>query len=136
MKTIKNVLILVDESDAIKDVGRQLAVHLEAVHVAIVDAADFAATDLLPADAYFFGCQQPHPARFSEVERVLKGINLAGRPCGLFTLSAKSAIEYLRSITQDAELAVFHEPLLYEALKPVDRAPQVKAWVHSVLGRS
>lgn len=136
MKTIKNVLILVDESDVIKDVGRRLAVHLEAVHVAIVDAADFAATDLLPADAYFFGCQQPHSARFSEVERVLKGINLAGRPCGLFTLSAKSAIEYLRSITRDTELAVFHEPLLYEALKPVDRATQVKAWVHSVLGRS
>jgi hypothetical protein len=136
VKTIKNVLILVDESNAIKEVGRQLAAQLAPIHVAIVDAADFAATDMLPADAYFLGCKEPHPARFSEVERVLKGINLAGRPCGLFTLSSKSAIEYLRSITRDAELAVFPEPLLYEALKTMDRAPQVKAWVQSVLGRS
>lgn len=136
MKIIKNVLILVDESNALKEVGRQLAAHLAPAHVAIIDAADFSATDILPADAYFFGCQEPHPLRFSEVERVLKGINLAGRPCGLFTLSAKNAIEYLRTITRDADLAVFPEPLLYEALKPVDRTPQVKAWVQSVLGRS
>ncbi|AEJ18931.1 hypothetical protein [Gracilinema caldarium] len=136
MKTIRNVLILVDEADTIKEVGRQLASYMAPVHVAIVDAADFAATDLLPADAYFLGCQEPHPARFCEVERVLKGINLAGRPCGLFTLSSKSAIEYLRSISQDAELAVFSEPLFFESLKPVDRAPKVKAWVHAVLGRS
>ena len=136
MKTIKNILILVDESDAIKEVGRQIASHMASVHVAIVEAADFAATDMLPADAYFLGCQEPHPARFSEVERVLKGINLAGRPCGLFTLSSKSAIEYLRSISQDAELAVFSDPLFFDALKPEDRAPRVKAWVHSVLGRS
>lgn len=136
MKPIKNVLILVDDSDIIKDVGRQLAVHLAPAHVAIVDAVDFAATDMLPADAYFFGCKEPHPARFSEVERVLKGINLAGRPCGLFTLSSKSAIEYLRSITLDAELAVFSEPLLYEVLPPEDRAARVKSWVQSVLGWS
>ncbi|WP_304222343.1 hypothetical protein [Gracilinema caldarium] len=136
MKPIKNVLILVDDSDVIKDVGRQLAVHLAPAHVAIVDAADFAATDMLPADAYLFGCQEPHPARFSEVERVLKGINLAGRPCGLFTLSSKSAIEYLRAITQDAEVAVFSEPLLYEVLPPENRAARVKSWVQSVLGWS
>jgi len=136
VKTIKNVLILVDESNPLKEVGRQLAMHLAPAHVTIVDAVDFSATDILPADACFLGCREPHPARFSEVERVLKGINLAGRPCGLFTLSAKSAIEYLRSITRDAELAVFSEPLIYEALKSGDRAPQVKAWVQSVLGRS
>ena len=130
------MLILVDDSDSIKDVGRQLATYLVPVRVAIVDAGDFSATDMLPADAYLFGCQEPHPARFGEVERVLKGINLAGRPCGLFTLSSKSAIEYLRSITEDAELVVSREPLFYETLVSKDRATQMKVWVQSVLGWS
>lgn len=125
-----------DDSDSIKDVGRQLATHLAPARVAIVDAGDFSATDLLPADAYLFGCHEPHPVRFSEVERVLKGINLAGRPCGLFTLSSKSAIEYLRFITEDAELAVSREPLIYETLVSKDRASQMKVWVQSVLGWS
>ena len=95
-----------------------------------MDAADFAATDLLPADAFFFGCEKPKPSSFVEFERVMKSINLAGKPCGLFSLASKDAIEYLRGVVRDAELRVNPEPLLADAV------PDERAWVETTLRRS
>ncbi len=82
-------------------------------------AADFAPVDVLPADAYFIGCESPSPASFSEVERVLKGINLAGRPCGLFSLASMAAIEYLRAVVRDADLRLHPKGFLLEGASDI-----------------
>jgi hypothetical protein len=105
---------------------------LKGLRVSSIDAAQFSATDLLPADAYFFGCQKPNPADFKELERVLGGINLAGRPCGLFSPGSAPALEYLRRIVKDAELQLNPQPWLSDA----DDAKALKAWVESTLKRN
>ena len=61
---------------------------------------------------------------------VLKGINLAGRPCGLFSTQTGAAIEWLRSLCRDSELAV-HSEALTEA-----SSSNLASWVGAVLSRS
>lgn len=82
------------------------------IRVVVRNASEFTPVDILPADGYFFGCENARPSSFAELERVLKGINLAGRPCGLFSLASTEAIEYLRSIVRDADLRLHPTPFL------------------------
>lgn len=115
---------------ALGTVARRIEAALSGAHVVVMDAADLSAADLLPADAYFFGCDAGRPSSFAELERVLRGINLAGRACGLFSLASPAAIEYLRGIIRDAELQANPEPLF------ADAGTDVRAWVQSTLRRS
>lgn len=91
------------------------------------NAAEFTPVDILPADAYFFGCEKAKPASFAELERVLKGVNLAGRPCGLFSSASNEAIDYLRTMVRDSELRQHPVPLLASA------SPDVGAWAAETL---
>lgn len=110
MKAIKDVLIIIDGSPQCGDTAALISKSLSGVRCLVRIAAEFNPVDLLPADAYFFGCETDRPASFKEVERVLKGINLAGKPCGLFSVSSKKAIDYLRSIVADSELRLHPVP--------------------------
>ena len=112
MKPIKHVLIVVEDSPVFQKSAEAIRAGLGDRTCVVKKAADFAAVDLLPADAYFFGCDSARPAAFAELERVLQGINLAGRPCGLFSLASKEAIEYLRGIVRDADLRLHPSPFL------------------------
>ncbi|MFQ3546947.1 MAG: hypothetical protein SNJ56_01310 [Termitinemataceae bacterium] len=126
---------MIDGSEPVKEMARQISAALQKYHVVIMDGIDFAATDILPADVCILGCKDAHPAGFSEVERVLRGINLAGRSCGLFTLSSKSAIEYLRSIVRDSELSVAGEALYTAELPKEDPKKQLQVWLDSIFLR-
>ena len=130
VKAAKNILIVHDGHEALGVVARRIESMLKGMHVVVMDAADFAATDLLPADAYFFGYTGLRPASYIELERVLRGINLAGRLCGLFSLASPDAIEYLRGIIRDAELQA--NPLPFFA----DAGGDMTAWIQSTLRRS
>lgn len=106
VSSIKRILVVHDGTADLEKVAEELKKKCSDASVVIRSGEDFSATDLLPADAFFFGCSSPKPASFAELERVLKGINLAGKPCGLFALAGGKTIMYLRSIVEDADLAV------------------------------
>jgi hypothetical protein len=106
VSSIKRILVVHDGTADLEKVAEELKKQCADASVIVRSGVDFTATDLLPADAFFFGCASPKPASFAELERVLKGINLAGKPCGLFALEGEKSILYLRSIVKDADLAV------------------------------
>lgn len=129
VKHLATVLIVIDGSDKIRRVATSLAERFKGKKVVLMEGADFAATDLLPADTILIGCEHPHPSSFAELERVLKGINLAGRPCGLFSLASNEAIGYLRDIVRDADLRIVPEPYF------ADHSDDVGSWTAEILGR-
>lgn len=140
MKAQKRVLIIIEESSSLKKIAQRIATRLAPFRVDVVEGSQFVATDLLPADAYFLGCDSPQPISFAELERVLQGINLAGRTCGLFTSSAMSeratsAIEYLRSIIRDTDLRVNPDPFFGQTNS---NGPMVdeRLWIEKTLRRS
>lgn len=110
--------------------GKAIAAALGRPHVVLMDASEFQATDILPADACFLGCDQPKPASFNELERVLQGMNLANRPCGVFSPASKDAIDYLRSLVGPSELRLNPKPLLG------DKKDDVAGWVKETIARS
>lgn len=121
VNSIKQVLIVTDDSPSLAEAVRGMLKSLGDVRTVVKKAADFVPVDILPADAYFFGCEKAGPASFAELERVLKGINLAGRPCGLFTLASNEAIEYLRAIVRDADLRLHPTPFLVSGSADIGR---------------
>jgi hypothetical protein len=129
MEKRKRVLIVTDGAESTAKVAEEIAVVFSAASaestVKVVAAADFAATDLLPADICFFGAEQPAPASFAGLEQLLLHINLAGRPGGLFAGSSKAAA-YLRRIVRDCELRVSAAPFV------AGKSGSVKAWLKTV----
>jgi hypothetical protein len=129
VKHLSTVLIVIDGSEKIRRVANSLAERFKGKKVVLMEGADFAATDILPAETILIGCEHPRPASFAELERVLKGINLAGRPCGLFSLASNEAIGYLRDIVRDADLTIVSEPYF------ADRSVDLDAWTAEILER-
>ncbi|QQO11127.1 hypothetical protein [Breznakiella homolactica] len=126
MKTKKHIIIVTDGTEAVQKIAGQIASELKDHQVISKTADDFAATDLLPADIYFFGCEKAKPALFSGLEEVLLHINLVGRPCGLFTSGDEKAVKYLRKMVHDSELDVNTDPFVAGA------SGAIKSWVRSV----
>jgi hypothetical protein len=108
----KTALIVTDDSGPIKTMAGAIASALDGFNVVTVEAGDFSGTHLLPADICFFGSQAANPPSFKYLDSVLRHINLAGRPCGIFSCSAAGA-DYLRDMVHDSELAV-HPDVLTE----------------------
>ena len=111
MSAKKRALIVSDGARSTGVLAEKIAAALPAHEVTLRAAADFSGTDLLPADICFFGCEKPHPPSFAYLEELLAHINLAGRSCGIFTVSPEAA-GYLRGLVHDSELALHPEPLL------------------------
>ncbi|GHV88159.1 hypothetical protein AGMMS50267_05190 [Spirochaetia bacterium] len=117
MKPGKRILIVTDGAKPTIALAKRIAAKAaRMIHAGraptIVSAGDFTATDILPAVLCFFGCEQPHPPSFAHLEEVLRHINLAGRPCGLFSPGSADAIGYLSGIVRDAELAAYDRGLV------------------------
>lgn len=127
---MKHILIVTDTDPAIKELSALIVKELHKYKVVVLEGSDFAATDILPADACFFGSAKAHCSTFDELARVLKGINLAGRPCGLFSTEAGAAIEWLHDLSRDSELAVHRDALTGTS------SSNVVSWVADVLKRS
>ncbi len=126
LEDVKHILIVIDDNEEIKAMGSDIASALEGFKVVLKDGADFSPTDLLPADIVFMGAAKAEAPALAELARVLEGINLARRPCGLFSISTGPAIEWLKNICIDSELAVYPEELIQEKISTL------KPWVMAV----
>jgi hypothetical protein len=107
--------------------AEQIETALTGCKVVNIPANDFSGTDILPADVCFFGCESPDPPSFAHLEEVLRHINLAGRPCGLFSPESGRVLEYLSGIVRDSELALHAEPLFSSG------AGRIKHWVKDLI---
>ena len=112
MKTKKNVLIITDDSAEIVKMAAGLAAALKGSKVTVKSASGFRGNDLLPAEVLFLGCEKPNPESFAYLSDVLKHVNLAGRPCGVFSSGSEKAVKYLAGLAKDCEAALNPEFLL------------------------
>jgi hypothetical protein len=95
MSSKKIALIVTDGTTAAEAQANALAVGLSAFRIVQRTGANFTATDILGAAAFFIGCAAPGPASFAGLAKLLAHINLAGRPCGLFSPGSAAAACYL-----------------------------------------
>jgi flavodoxin len=128
VKAKKTVLIVTDGADSTAKVAEELAAVLEGNNVTVKAAPDFAGTDLLPADVFFIGCEEPRPASFAYLGELLRHINLAGRPCGVFSPGSEKAAKYLAALLKDSDAGLDPEPNL--------SGKALKTWADRVMAKS
>ena len=105
------ILIITDDTGTMRKMAQDIAgvfgkPPLENYRVSAVDAEKFSATDLLPAAAFFIGCNEPDAFSYLYIEELFNHINLAGRPCSVFSANAQ-AIKYLSKLLHASEAAVY-----------------------------
>jgi len=125
-KTKKNVLIVTDGAPETEKMAADIAGALKGSKVLTKTAAEFVGNDLLPADAFFLGCENTAPDSFAYLTDLLKHINLAGRPCGIFSPATKKTASYLAGLVKDCEAALNPEFL-------TGSTSGVKNWAHNVV---
>jgi len=84
---------------------------------------------ILPADAFFLGCEKAAPDSFAYLTDLLKHINLAGRTCGVFSSGTKKTAGYLAGLVKDCEAALNPELL-------TSSASDIKNWTQKTISRS
>ena len=102
----KNVLIVTDGSEETAKIAAGIAAELKGNNVSVKGAADFKGNDILPAEAFFLGCEKPEPETFAYIADLFKHINLAGRPCGVFSPGSEKAAKYLAGLIKDCDAAL------------------------------
>jgi hypothetical protein len=128
--TKKNILIVTDDSQGMSEMAAGIAAALKGNNVTVKPASQFKGNDILPADAFFLGCEKPSPVSFTYIADLLKHINLAGRSCGVFSTGSAKAAKYLTGLVHDSEAALNPRPLF-----PASGA-EIKDWCLSVISRS
>jgi hypothetical protein len=106
----KKAIIITDGTESIQSIAKAISDLLNDYKVKIIPAEKFAGNDLLPANPFFIGCENPNPASFTYLEEMLSHINLASRKCGIFSTNEQT-FEYLKNIINDSE-ADLYDPLL------------------------
>jgi len=96
----------------------------------VISAEDFSPTRLLGAHAFLLGCEKPEPQEFAGIKVLFKHINLAGRPCGIFS-TQDNAIKYLSELVRDSEAALGNPLVLKNGA--VD-SRKLQKWVGSIIG--
>jgi len=129
----RKILIVVDSEESTQKLATAIASVIippsfDDHSVSILKSETFYGTDILPAHAFFLGCGLPSPLSFTYIEVLFERINLAGRPCGIFSSNAK-ALRYLSRMMRDSEASV-GKPLLVKS--DIDEG-KLGEWVASVL---
>jgi len=130
VKVKRTVLIVTDGSEETVKMAAGIVAALKGNKVTVKTASEFKGNDLLPAEAFFLGCEKPQPESFAYLADLLKHINLAGRPCGVFSPGSEKAAKYLAGLVRDSEAVLNPEPLL-----PASEAV-VKKWAINVISGS
>ena len=125
MSERKRGLVVTDGTESIQLIARSIANELSLFDVKTRTADEYKGTDLLPAEVFFIGCENPNPASFNYLSHMLSHINLAGRKCGIFSTN-KKALKYLADLIKDSE-AFVGKPLFITDAK--NHADNVKAWL-------
>ena len=85
-------------------------------------AAEATIADVNAADIIVFGVQKAGgldvPPEFSEFLRIFKGVALAGRTAGFFSMGAEKATTRLRKVLKDTEISQSDEDPLFADQKP------------------
>ena len=122
----KTALIVTDGTECMQKMAETIAAELQNYKVVSTAAKDFAGTDLLAASFCFFGAETPTPPSFSYLYKMLQHINLADKPCGIFS-ATKNAAEYLQKMVHDSELILHSDPFMGEG--------DIKEWVKKVIAQ-
>jgi hypothetical protein len=128
VEQIKTALIVVEGTEAIRKIAEQISAALTGYHTIIRPAESFEGTDLLPAHVFFLGCEAPEPASFAYLDQMLQHINLAGRPCGVFSTD-KKALAYLAALIKASD-ANAGEALLIDDTGAASAA--IPKWIQSI----
>ena len=97
--------------------------------VLTVEAEKFTGDMLLPAHAFFIGCESPKPDAFIYLEDLFEHICLAGRPCGIFSTNAK-ALKYLSGLIRPSEASL---GIPFLAQNETHGNGALKKWVQGIL---
>jgi flavodoxin len=108
-------------------------------------AAEATVADITASEIVVFGTQKTGtaelPAEYSEYLRVFKGITLAGRTAGFFSVGPEKATARLRKALKDTEIAQIEEDPLFRDQKAgsteenlPDTTAQIAAWVRKLVG--
>ena len=100
-------------------------------------AADATAADLTAAEIIVFGAQKPGstdiPPDYNECIRFFRGITLAGRTAGFFSMGSEKAAARLRKALKDTEITQSdEEPLLADHKQGT--SPEMSDWVRRLVG--
>ena len=128
MSAKKKALIITDGTEKIKAAAKVISGALNDFKVNIREAEKFSGTDLLPADLFIIGCEEPDPASFAYLKEFLLHINLASRKCGVFSTEEKT-LQYLCGMVKDSEAALGEPLFVKDKLKKAD----MKKWIKGVL---
>ena len=112
MNAKKNILIVTDGSDGTVKMAAGIKEALKGNKVSVKSASEFKGNDILPAQVFLLGCEKPNPDSFTYLADLLKHINLAGRPCGVFSPGSEKAAKYLTGLVKDCGAVLNSEPLL------------------------
>jgi len=123
------VLIVTDGASETERMAADIAKALKGSKVLAKTASEFAGNDILPADAFFLGCENPAPESFAYITDLLKHINLAGRLCGVFSPGTKKTAGYLAGLVKDCEAALNPELL-------TGTSSGIKNWAQNVISGS
>lgn len=100
-------------------------------------ATDATAADLTAADIVVFGAQKPGNADISpdynECIRFFRGITLAGRTAGFFSMGSEKAAARLRKALKDTEITQSDEDPLFSDHSH-GKSPEMSDWVRKLLG--
>jgi len=130
----RKILIVADSEESTQKLATGIAAIIvppsfDDYSVSILKSDTFYGTDILPVHAFFIGCDLPSPLSFTYVEILFERINLAGRPCGIFSSNPK-ALRYLSRLMYDSEASV-GKPLLAKN-GGIDQT-KLGEWVKSII---
>jgi hypothetical protein len=134
VKAKRKVLIVTDNGSITISVAKSIAAVFGSAPFAnwsatVISAGDFSPTRLLPVHAFFLGCEKPESPDFEPIKELFKHINLAGRPCGVFSTKA-NAIKYLSGIVRDSDAAL-GSPFVVE--KSAADSRKLKKWIGGII---
>ena len=131
---MEKILVITDDTDAARYFADEVARYFEnspslRYHVSIVDAAGFSGTDLLPVFAFLIGCELPNAFAPYYISDFFNHINLAGRPCGIFSPN-REALKYLAGMLKPSEAAIGN-PFIFK--NGAIEEKELAKWVDGIL---
>jgi flavodoxin len=106
------------------------------VTLSVKNAAEATISDVTASDIVVFGAQKPAsgevPSEFSDFMRIFKGITLAGRTAGFFSMGTEKATSRLRKALKDSEIIQSDDDPLWSDGKL--GSPSVDEWSAKLIG--
>lgn len=129
VKNEKTRLLVVfeDEKEGLEAIAKNIKTQVGSkALVKTRPASEVAVAEILAADVYAFGVENPSSHAWTEVKRLLSGMNLAGRKAGFFT-SGSGASDKLKAAFSSTELIVAQEDLV------ADKADGTGPWIKALI---